>query len=420
MTIKVLEERETQQQPAFVSAGVPDWEQQPVSIVVVGTGGGGSNAVNGMIRYGIKGVKFIAVNTDSKDLGKNNADIKLQIGVKLTQGRGAGGDPATGEKAALENEEQIRELLKGADMVFITAGMGGGTGTGSAPVIAKIAKDLGALTVAVVTKPFNYERANRMRVAEEGIARLREEVDTLIVIPNQKLLSNVERTTSCLDAFGKADDVLRQGVQGISDLIIETGFINIDFADAVTVMKDKGDALMSIGYGDGENRVTEAVSNAMDNPLLEDISIKGAKAMLIYVAGSKEFPLVEYNEIVESITTDAAPDANIIAGLYFDSDLEDRVKVTVIATGFELKLAEKESRITQMEIVRNEDDNVSSSEYQQMTGKARSPGCLPYRNSGYTEEDLDIPPIIRYRGFGGNGDAEPSGGAFAMGKAGAN
>ncbi|MDR2619497.1 MAG: cell division protein FtsZ [Treponema sp.] len=422
MTIKVLEERETQQQPASVSAGVPDWEQQPVSIVVVGTGGGGSNAVNGMIRYGIKGVKFIAVNTDIKDLGKSNADIKLQIGVKLTQGRGAGGDPATGEKAALENEEQIRELLKGADMVFITAGMGGGTGTGSAPVIAKIAKDLGALTVAVVTKPFNYERSNRMRIAEEGIAKLRGEVDTLIVIPNQKLLDNAECTTSCLEAFGKADDVLRQGVQGISDLIIETGFINIDFADAVTVMKDKGDALMSIGYGSGENKVDEAVSNAMDNPILEDISIDGAKAMLIYVAGSKEFPIVEYNDIVERITADADPDANIIAGLYFNPELEDRVRVTVIATGFRSKLAEKENKVAKIEIVKNGDDNVSSTEYQQMTGKTKVVGCLPYRNSGYAEDDLDVPPSIRYRGFGGNGngDAEPSGGAFAMGKTGTN
>jgi cell division protein FtsZ len=415
MNIKVLEEREIRQQmgSAVMGAAGCGLEQLPVSIVVVGAGGGGSNAVNGMIECGIKGAKFIAVNTDSKDLNKSKAEIRLQIGAKLTQGRGAGGDPAIGEKAAVESEEQIHELLKGADMVFITAGMGGGTGTGSAPVIAKIAKDLGALTVAVVTKPFGFERANRMHMAETGIAKLREEVDTLIVIPNQKLLSNVDRSTSCLDAFSKADDVLRQGVQGISDLIIETGFINIDFADAVTVMKDKGDALMSIGYGSGENRVMEAVTNAMDNPLLEDVSIKGAKAMLIYVAGSREFPLVEYNEIVEHITADADPDAHIIAGLYFAPEMEDRIRVTVIATGFDSGHEHQESKGPQIEIVRNEEDNVSSSEFQQMREKTNLVGYLPYRNSNYAGEDLDIPPIIRYRSFGGGGDAV--GGSFPAG-----
>lgn len=371
-------------------------EKEPVSIVVIGTGGGGSNAVNGMIKSGIKGVKFVAVNTDVKDLQKSNADIKLQIGSKLTQGRGAGGKPEIGEKAAHEDEELIKESLKGSDMVFVTAGMGGGTGTGSAPVIARIAKDLGALTVGVVTKPFAFERKHRMMLAEEGIAKLRESVDTLIVIPNQNLLDTVDRDTPCIDAFGKANDVLRQGVQGISDLILETGLINIDFADAETIMKDQGDALMSIGCGSGDKRVTQAVDAAMRNPLLEDSSIKGATRVLIYVAGGKSFSLSDYNEAVELITEDISPDAELIAGLYINPEMEDKVRITVIATGFETRSLKQVSKNTSINNVKP-GELISDDEFKRMRDKLQFSNCLPHRNN--YEEDLEIPTLIRDNRF---------------------
>ena len=368
--------------------------EDPVSIIVIGTGGGGSNAVDGMIERGIKGVKFIAVNTDVQDLKENKAEVKLQIGSKLTEGLGAGGNPEIGEKAALEDKEQIARVLEGADMVFVTAGMGGGTGTGSAPVIAQIAKSVGALTVAVVTKPFDFEGRYRMELAEEGIARLREAVDTLIVIPNQRLINNVERKTKMRDAFKKADDILRQGVQGISDCIIETGYINIDFADAITVMKDQGDALMAIGYGSGENRVEEAVTSVLDNPLLEDTSIKGATRALIYVAGSEDFPLLEYEDIVKSITADMDKDANIIAGMYMDPSLGDDIRVTVIATGFNV---EKEPQ--KPETARTpKGEMISEGEFNSLTGSGRNDFFLPPRDDyKYANDDLDVPTVIRDR-----------------------
>jgi cell division protein FtsZ len=390
MNIEVLEERE-------VAQSIQRLEEQPVNIVVIGTGGGGSNAVNGMIKRGVSGVTFVAVNTDSKDLRKSSADVKLQIGAKLTKGQGAGGNPAVGEKAALEDEEHIRELIQDADMVFVTAGMGGGTGTGSAPVIARIAKEMGVLTVAVVTKPFAFEKNYRMRQADAGIAKLREAVDTLIVIPNQKLLNNVDRDTSCIDAFAKADDVLRQGVQGISDIILESGIIDVDFADAVTIMKDQGDALMSIGYGSGENRVMEAVTNAMDNPLLEDTSIRGASKMLIYVAGAEGLSLVEYNEIVENITADIDPEAQVIAGLNIDNSLDDKIRVTVIATGFESN--RKNAGEDEKEKEKVNGDYIPDEEYIKISGQ-KTKTCLSARNSGYDDDDLDIPTVIRYPTMG--------------------
>jgi cell division protein FtsZ len=398
MKIEVREDEEKEAQLKL--------NEQPVNIVVVGTGGGGSNAVNGMIRRGIKGVKFIAVNTDSKDLIKSDAEVKLQIGAKLTMGRGAGGKPVIGEKAATESEAEIREVLKGADMVFVTAGMGGGTGTGSAPVIARIAKSLGALTVGVVTKPFGFERSYRMRLAEEGIRNLKNEVDSLIVIPNQRLLDNSDRSVSCVDAFATADEVLLQGVQGISDIIVETGLINIDFADAETVMRDQGDALMTIGYGSGDNRVMDAISSAMDNPLLEDTNIKGATRMLINVAGSKNLSLVEYNEIVEHITADVDADAIVITGLYINDSMEDKIKVTVIATGFG-KVIDKSAAPVVEEIAAPREGTVSIAEFGVLSGQAkaetgipyRNSGYLPHRNSNYAEEDLDIPPSIRCHDF---------------------
>ena len=373
--------------------------EAPVSIVVIGAGGGGSNAVNGMIERGIKGVKFIAVNTDLQALRNNKADVKLQIGAQVTGGMGAGGMPEIGEKAALEDKEQIAKVLEGADMVFVTAGMGGGTGTGSAPVIAQIAKGLGALTVGVVTKPFDFELPYRMDLAQKGIARLREAVDTLIVIPNQKLLDNVDRRTSIPEAFRKADDILRQGVQGISDSILETGLINIDFADAMTVMKDQGDALMAIGYGSGENRVEEAVSSVLDNPLLEDTSIKGSTRALIYVAGGEDLPLMEYQDVVKRITQDMDRNALVIPGMYLDSGLKDTIRVTVIATGFSAERGNEK-----LELIRSQKGEViSHEEFNAFTGNVINADFLPKRDKRdeyrYDNEDLDVPTVIRDRKF---------------------
>jgi cell division protein FtsZ len=287
-------------------------------------------------------------------------------------------------------------------MVFVTAGMGGGTGTGSAPVIAEIAKSQGALTVGVVTKPFDYEKRYRMEVAERGITLLREKVDTLIVIPNQRLLNNVERKTTIREAFRKADDILRQGVQAISDSIIETGLINIDFADALTVMKDQGDALMAIGCGSGENRVEEAVSGILDNPLLEDVSIKGATRVLVYVAGSEDLPLVEYDDIVKRITADIDPDANIISGMYLNPDLGDKIKVTVIATGFN---ADKEQEQPELAtpVSPKKSEMISSNEFDTIIGNGINLDILPRRGKRdefrYENEDLDVPTVIRDRRF---------------------
>jgi cell division protein FtsZ len=373
---------------------------QPVEIVVVGAGGGGSNAVDAMIRCGIKGVKFLAVNTDIKALAKSMAGMKLQIGVNTTGGKGAGGMPDIGEKAALEDEVKIKETLKDADMVFVTAGMGGGTGTGAAPVIARIAKSLGALTVGVVTKPFGLELNRRMRQAEEGIAKLRNEVDALIVIPNDKLFNIIDRKTPFLTALAKADEVLHQGVKGISDIIVETGYINIDFADAETVMRNQGDALMTMGYGQGDDRVTEAVSSAMDNPLLEDTSIKGATQILIYVSGGEDLSLVEYDEAVKAITKDIHPDANVIPGMYINPEMENKMRITVIATGFDATASRKAQVFPNAEKGSPKaSEIISEEEFQNIRDRTkRQNDYLPHRNN-YTGEDLDIPTLIRDRRF---------------------
>ena len=395
MKFEIYDDVEELEEPVW--ADVEELED-PVSIVVIGTGGGGSNAVNGMIDRGIKGVKFIAVNTDVQDLLKSKAEVKLQIGSQITGGRGAGGIPEIGEQAALEDKEKIAKALEGADMVFVTAGMGGGTGTGSAPVIAEIAKSVGALTVAVVTKPFDFEKSYRLELAEKGIVKLREAVDTLIVIPNQKLLNNVDRKTTIYEAFRKADDILRQGVQGISDSIIETGLINIDFADVITVMKDQGDALMTIGYGSGENRVEEAISSVLDNPLLEDISIRGATRALVYVAGGDDLPLVEYDDVVKRITADMDKDAIIIPGMYLDPSLEGQIRVTLIATGFIT-----EAELQKLEVVKpvkpGKNDIIIDNDYSKF-----GQDILPPRNNirddyKYANEDLDVPTVIRDRRF---------------------
>jgi cell division protein FtsZ len=308
-------------------------ESRYASLKVVGVGGGGSNAVNRMVEAGIKGVDFIAVNTDAQALDLSLAPTKLAIGQNLTRGLGAGANPEVGEKAAHESRDEILEHLKGADMVFITAGMGGGTGTGGAPTIAQCAKEVGALTVGVVTKPFAFEGRRRMNTAIEGISNLQAHVDTLIVIPNDRLLQVVQRDTSIVQAFRVADDVLRHGVQGISDLVCVPGLINLDFADVRTIMMDTGSALMGIGVGHGENRALEAAQQAISSPLLET-GIDGATAVLMNITGGSDLGLFEVDAATETVMQAADPDANIIWGAVIDDNLEDTVQVTVIATGF--------------------------------------------------------------------------------------
>ena len=302
-------------------------------IKVVGIGGGGVNAVNRMIEAGLKGVEFIAVNTDAQALLMSDADVKLDVGRELTRGLGAGSDPEVGRKAAEEHRDEIEEVLKGADMVFVTAGEGGGTGTGGAPVIAEISKGLGALTIGVVTRPFSFEGRRRSVQAEKGIEDLRDSVDTLIVIPNDRLLEISDEDTSVLQAFRLADDVLLSGVSGITDLITTPGLINTDFADVSTVMRDAGSALMGIGKARGENRALEAARMAVSSPLLE-ASIEGARGVLLMIAGGSDLGLYEVNEAAEIIAQSADSDANIIFGAVIDDALGDEVKVTVIAAGF--------------------------------------------------------------------------------------
>ena len=303
-------------------------------IRVVGVGGGGGNAVNNMIRAGLSGVEFVAANTDAQALQHNQAPLKLQIGRQQTRGLGAGADPEIGRIAANEDYEAIRDALDGSDMVFITTGLGGGTGTGAAPIIARIARqEVGALTVAVVTKPFLFEGKRRMRQAEEGIETLRREVDTLIIIPNQRLLS-LKKDISFLEGFRRADDVLMQGVRGISDLVTINGLINLDFADVKTIMQEKGVALMGTGSATGEGRIEEATRMAINSPLLEDVSMSGAKGVLINITGSSSMSLTEINDAVSIIQSEAHDDANIIFGAVIDEDMGDAVNVTVIATGF--------------------------------------------------------------------------------------
>lgn len=302
-------------------------------IKVVGVGGGGNNAINRMIQANVRGVEFIAINTDAQALSSNKADHKLQMGRNMTRGLGAGADPAIGSKAAEESSDEIEALLEGADMVFITSGMGGGTGTGACPVISGIARSIGALTVGVVTKPFSFEGERRMRQAEEGIEELRDCIDTLITIPNDRLLKIVEKKTSIVDAFSIADDVLRQGVQGISDLIAVPGLINLDFADVRAIMMGTGTALMGIGTASGDNRAAEAARNAISSPLLET-SIEGAKGVLLNITGDPSMGLLEVNEAAELIREVAESDAHIIFGAAISESLEDELRVTVIATGF--------------------------------------------------------------------------------------
>jgi len=309
-------------------------EQSTAQIKVIGVGGGGSNAVNRMIDAGLNGVSFMAINTDKQALSGSKAETKLQIGEKLTKGLGAGANPEVGQKAAEENIEDLTKVIAGSDMVFITAGMGGGTGTGAAPIIAKAAKDLGVLTVGVVTKPFTFEGKKRKDHAELGIKFLKKYVDSLVVVPNDRLLQVAEKNTSMLEAFTMADEVLKQGVQGISDLIAEAGLINLDFADVKTVMSDRGIAHMGVGRGRGESRVQEAVKAAIESPLLET-SINGAKAILLNIIGGYDLGMLEVNEAADQIEKAADKDAIVIFGASVKEDMHDEIIITVIATGFE-------------------------------------------------------------------------------------
>jgi cell division protein FtsZ len=349
-------------------------------IKVVGIGGGGTNAVNRMVEAGVKGVEFIAVNTDAQALLMSDADYKVHVGVGLTKGLGAGADPDVGYQAAEENRAEIKEALQGADMVFITAGEGGGTGTGAAPVIAEIAKEeIGALTVAVVTRPFAFEGRKRAIQAEDGIKKLKEHVDTLIIIPNDRLLQVAEKKTSILDDFRIADDVLRQGCQGITDLITVPGLINLDFADVRTVMKDAGTALMGIGVATGDNRAHEAAKAAISSPLLES-SIEGASGVLLSISGGSDLGLFEVNEAAEVVQAAAHPDANIIFGAVIDDSMMDSIRVTVIATGFG---ARRKQETMEFESATSSDDE----------GPA-IPTFEPLN-----EEELDIPAFLKRRNF---------------------
>ena len=322
-------EQMTQERPTDVAA-----PQNYLAVIkVVGIGGGGVNAINRMIEVGLKGVEFIAINTDAQALLMSDADVKLDVGRELTRGLGAGADPEVGKKAAEDHAEEIEEVLKGADMVFVTAGEGGGTGTGGAPVIAKIAKSLGALTIGVVTRPFTFEGRRRANQAETGIASLREEVDTLIIIPNDRLLSISDRAVSMLDAFRSADQVLLSGVQGITDLITTPGLINLDFADVKAVMSGQGAALMGIGFGTGDTRAADAARDAVASPLLET-TIAGAKGILLNVTGGKDLTLYEVTEAAQLVSESADKDAQVIFGCVIDEAMKDEVKITVIATGF--------------------------------------------------------------------------------------
>ena len=357
-------------------------------IKVLGVGGGGSNAVNRMIASGLRNVRFLAVNTDLQALELSRSELKVPIGSRLTAGLGAGGDPEIGEKAALEDQQRLEEVLRDANMVFITAGMGGGTGTGAAPVIARTAREADILTVGVVTKPFEFEGARKMALAEDGIERLRKEVDTLIIIPNQQLLRIVEKKTSMKEAFYLADDVLRQGVQGISDLRTEPGEINIDFADVRTVMKEKGDALMGVGVGTGENRAVDAATNAINNPLLEHARIDGAQGILVNVTGGEDLCLTEYEDVLKIITA-ASDEALVIAGMATNPDLNDELRVTVIATGFNRESEQAEPEETSDDEV----DVFSYEEWMSLNGGRGSRNGGGHR--GRADDDLNVPAVLR-------------------------
>ena len=394
-------------------------------IKAIGIGGGGGNAINTMIDEGLRGVDFIVANTDSQALDANKAELKVQIGDSLTKGLGAGANPDVGRRAAIEDKERIREYLTGTDMIFITAGMGGGTGTGGAPVIASVAKELGALTVGVVTKPFIFEGKRRMQQADEGIRELKDKVDTLVVIPNQRLLSIAGKSTTLLETFKVADSVVTQAVRGIADLIVTPGLINLDFADVRTVMKEMGFALMGAASATGENRAVEAAQQAISSPLLEDISINGARGVLINVTGGPDMSLFEVNEAATLIQGEAHEDATIIFGAVIDEEVEDELRITVIATGFgdsqarampeaepaeprkaasqkqgSLGLGARENRDKKVvHLGTLVDDEFEGPSWQHEDREGDSDASQPYdlKEEEVSEDDFDIPTFLRKR-----------------------
>ncbi|MCC7370002.1 MAG: cell division protein FtsZ [Chloroflexi bacterium] len=374
-------------------------------IVVVGVGGGGSNAVNRMIQAGVHSVEFVAINTDAQALARSDARHRIRIGEKLTRGLGAGGNPQIGQRAAEESQELIYDILKGADMVFVACGMGGGTGTGASPVVASIARELGALTVGVATKPFTFEGRKRMASADEGLNQLRQRVNTLITIPNDKMLSVIDKRTSLEQAFAVVDDVLRQGIQGISELITEPGLINVDFADVKSIMSEPGNALMAIGHGAGDQRAVDAANQAVASPLL-DLSMEGARGVLFNITGGPDLTLAEINEAAEIINKAADPDANIIFGTVTNPQLGNEVKITLIATGFDQPDAQLGARrdvgmgprSSGPSRSRYPVDDPQPIRYERPTRPSRdyaddpAPTPSPFEDD---ESEIDIPPFLR-------------------------
>ncbi len=391
-------------------------------IKVIGVGGAGGNAVNRMIEEGVGGVEFIVANTDTQALAASRAEVKIQLGEKISRGLGAGANPEVGKKAAEESEEVIARELEGADMIFITAGMGGGTGTGAAPIIARVAEELGALTVGVITRPFTFEGPQRSRFAAEGIQNMREHVDTLVIISNDRLLEIVDKKTPILEAFREADNVLRQGVQGISDLITSPGYVNLDFADVQTVMKDQGTALMGIGSGTGEDRTTEATKAAISSPLL-DVSIEGAESVLLNIAGNADFSLFEAQDAADIVSSAAQSDVNLIFGTSINEDLEDEVIVTVIATGIDPENRKKKDHRKNINEAQEEiseetesKENISSDpfenwdirqetsqrnrqqEYREQPDDRETEEDSPSNDDIFSDDDdLNVPPFFRRR-----------------------
>jgi len=372
-------------------------------IKVIGVGGGGGNALNNMITQKLRGVEFIVANTDAQAIERNHAETKLQLGADITRGLGAGANPGIGREAAEAERERIREFMQDTDMVFITAGMGGGTGTGAAPVIAEAAKDMGVLTVAVVTKPFAFEGKRRMRQAEAGIAELRKFVDTLITIPNQKLIGAVGKNTSMLEAFRKADDVLLQAVRGIAELITHTGYMNVDFADVKAVMSEtRGVAMMGSGSASGESRAIEAAERAISSPLLEDIDIHGAQGILVNVTGNEDMTLAEYDEAVSIIHNMADEDANIICGMVYDQDAGEEIRVTVVATGLSgestLRLAASSHDREPVQAARMPNVQVGSIPMQKTANQQPSiqhAQPMPFDKAGFNDDDYAVPTFLR-------------------------
>ncbi len=386
-----------------------DNSAQSATIKVIGIGGGGGNALNNMIDQKLRGVEFIVANTDAQAIERNQADTKMQLGTNITRGLGAGADPQIGREAAEAEREHLREFMADTDMVFITAGMGGGTGTGAAPVIAEAAKEMGVLTVAVVTKPFSFEGKRRMRQAEAGIAELRKYVDTLITIPNQKLIGAVGKNTSMLEAFRKADDVLLQAVRGIAELITHTGYMNVDFADVKAVMSEtRGVAMMGSGMANGESRAMEAAERAISSPLLEDIDIHGAQGILVNVTGNEDMTLAEYDEAVSIIHNMADEDANIICGMVYDKDAGDDIRVTVVATGLSgdapaVRLATADSETVEFKMPRIPNVPLGSVPSQKtsqpaqasISGQGQQAQPQLFGQNEFNEDEFSVPTFLR-------------------------